>query len=182
MNQQEGFDSSANLYPLCRFCPDCGGGLTARALPAEEHRERLVCAVCGRIHYINPKVVAAVLPVRAGRVLLLRRAFEPRARTWVFPGGFVEWGETTEQAAAREAREETGVSVEIGPVLGVYNRVGPGVVIVVYHGQTDGANAAPGREALELAWFTPAQLPWSTLAFDTTEAALRDWAVHGAPV
>lgn len=157
-----------------RFCEACGGPLRLAELP-DEDRPRHVCIVCARIRYRNPVPVAAVLPVHDGRVLLLRRAIAPRAGTWVFPGGFVEWGETVEEAAIREAAEETGITVELGPVLGVYSRPGPGVVVVVYEGRVDSPHVVPGREALEARWFAPHEIPWEELAFDTTVAALRDW-------
>ena len=173
----EGFGSDYVSHVAPRFCPSCGGGLELRVLPDEE-RPRHVCMTCGRIEYINPKIVAAVLPVNAGRVLLLRRAIEPRAGTWVFPGGFVEWGETMEEAAAREALEEVGATVEVGPVLGGYSRRGPGVVIVVYLGHATGTGFNLGREASEAAWFSPQEIPWSELAFDTTEQALQAWVEH----
>lgn len=170
----EGFDSLEPLLPPANFCPACGGELVVRELP-DEDRPRHVCTVCGRILYLNPKLVASVLPVWHGRVLLLRRAFEPRAGTWVFPGGFVEWGETAEEAAAREAEEEVGIRVRVGRLLGLYSRLGPGVVIAVYEGVADGAGFALGREALEADWFTPEAIPWDDLAFDTTHEALRAW-------
>lgn len=170
----EGFHSNYVERVEPRFCPWCGGALALTSLPAED-RPRHVCAACARIHYVNPKVVAAVLPVHEGRVLLLRRAIAPRAGTWVFPGGFVEWGETVEQAAAREAAEEVGVAVTVGPLLGVFSRLGPGVVIVVYLGEVAGPSYSLGREALEAAWFAPENIPWGELAFDTTYQALEAW-------
>ena len=168
----EGFAAHPAPPHTPRFCEACGGPLAE--LP-DEDRPRHMCTVCARIRYLNPVPVAAVLPVHEGRVLLLRRAIAPRAGTWVFPGGFVEWGETVEEAAVREAAEETGISVALGPVLGVYSRPGPGVVVVVYEGRVANPHVAPGREALEVRWFAPHEIPWDELAFDTTVAALRDW-------
>lgn len=170
----ESFTSQPTPPRAPRFCEACGGPLRVAELPGED-RPRHVCTVCARIRYLNPVPVAAVLPVYQGRVLLLRRAIAPRAGTWVFPGGFVEWGETVEEAAVREAAEEAGIAVELGPVLGVYSRPGPGVVVVVYEGRVAGPQLAPGREALEARWFAPHEIPWDELAFDTTVAALRDW-------
>ncbi len=170
----EDFHSEPLTYVEPRFCPWCGGSLELRLIP-EEDRTRHVCAGCARIHYVNPKVVAAVLPLHEGQVLLLRRAIQPRTGTWVFPGGFVEWGETTQQAAAREAAEEVGVALEVGPLLGVYSRLGPGVVIVVYLGRVIDPAISLGREALDAAWFAPEAIPWDELAFDTTHEALRAW-------
>lgn len=173
----EGFDGGYVRERSPRYCSACGGALE-HARPPGEDRYRHICRGCGRIHYLNPVPVAAVLPVREGRVLLLRRAITPRAGAWVFPGGFVEWGETAEQAAVREAREEAGISVTLGEVIGVYSRPGPGVVIAVWLGHVSGGSAHPGAEATELAWFTPEAIPWDELAFDTTALALRDWVIR----
>ena len=169
----EGFfgDTGAPAAPL--YCSACSNALTER-WRADEKQNRLVCDGCGRVQYRNPTVVAGVLPERDGRVLLLRRAYAPRAGTWVFPGGFVELGETAEQAALRECLEEVAVAVKLHALLGVYSRPGPGVVVVVYRGVPEGEPRA-AHEAAEISWFTADQIPWGELAFDTTEAALRDW-------
>lgn len=171
----EGFSGLTGMPPAPRFCSACGGGLAAR-WPADEGRERLVCAGCGRTAYRNPSVVAGVILERDGAALLLRRAKPPRAGTWVFPGGFVELGETVEAAALRETAEEVGVRARLGPLLGVYSRPGPGVVIVVYRGVIEVGEPRAAHEATVVAWFRPDDMPWSELAFDTTETALRDWA------
>jgi ADP-ribose pyrophosphatase YjhB (NUDIX family) len=130
------------------------------------------------VRYQNPTVVGAVIVVRDGKVLLLRRARPPRAGYWVFPGGFVELGETVREAAARECREETGVEPRIGTLLGVYDRPGPGVVIVVFLATAATRDAQPGVEASEIGWFSPDAIPWGSIAFNTTEAALRDWVAR----
>jgi ADP-ribose pyrophosphatase YjhB (NUDIX family) len=171
----EGFSGDSGAPSAPRFCLACSGALQPRALP-DDTRERLVCDGCGRVHYRNPTVVASTILERDGRTLLLRRAYPPRAGTWVFPGGFVELGETVEQAALRECLEETGVTARLGPLLGVYSRPGPGVVIVVYRAEIAAGEPSAAHEATEVAWFGPKTIPWSELAFDTTEAALRDWA------
>ena len=170
----EGFAGHSGRPPAPRFCSRCGA-LLVRRFHAPDGRERLICEGCGRIQYENPTVVGAVLLEREGAVLLLRRAQAPRAGTWVFPGGFVELGETVEAAAVRECREETGATPALGPLLGVYSRPGPGVVIVVYRAAIAAGEPRAGHEATEVAWFTPDRIPWSDLAFDTTEATLQDW-------
>jgi ADP-ribose pyrophosphatase YjhB (NUDIX family) len=152
----------------------CGGALESRFHPPDGCH-RLICTGCDRIQYRNPSVVGAVIPERDGAVLLLRRARPPRSGTWVFPGGYVELGETVEAAAIRECREEVGVEPRLGPLLSVYNRPAPGVVIVVYRATLTDGEPRPGPEAGAVAWFTPDRIPWHELAFDTTEAALRDW-------
>ena len=156
------------------FCVHCGGPLAERLLPAED-RPRLACAACGHVHYLNPKPVAGVIIPDGGRVLLGRRAIQPARGAWVFPGGFVELGETPEEAAVREALEETGLRVTLGPLLGVYTRRAAGILLVVYVAAGFQGRPAPTRETLELAWFRPAEIPWDALAFETTAAALRDW-------
>ena len=178
-----------------RFCHQCGGPLQERLVEGED-RPRLVCSRCGFIHYLNPKVVVGVIPERAGSILLMRRAIEPRYGAWTFPGGFMEVDETVEEAALREAEEEVGLSLTLGPLLGIYSRPsagggqtrpwrarpggsdlegGPGILVVVFRARVGRAPPKPGRECLEAAWFRPEEIPWEGLAFETTRWALRDW-------
>lgn len=160
------------------FCIRCGGPLAERLLPTED-RPRPVCEACGHVHYLNPRPVAGVIIAGDGAVLLGRRAIQPARGAWTFPGGFVEWGETPEEAAVREAREETGLEVALGPLLGVYTRRAAGILLLVYTAARFRGTPAPTRETLELAWFRPEEIPWEALAFETTAAALRDWAARG---
>jgi len=152
----------------------CGGPLSYRR-PPHDARLRFVCDRCGFIHYLNPRVVAATVPERDGRFLLVRRAMDPMRGFWTFPGGFLEVGETAEQGAVRETEEEVGLAVKLGPLLGVYTRAEFGIVVVVYR-----ASAGPGdavleeREIIEARWFAPDEIPWAELAFETTRQALRD--------
>jgi ADP-ribose pyrophosphatase YjhB (NUDIX family) len=170
----EGYDGQTGAPSPPRFCLRCGGALAAHPIAAEG-RERLLCAVCGRIQYQNPIVVASVVLERGDETFLLRRARPPGAGTWVFPGGFVELGETVAEAAVREAREEAGVEVNLGPLLGVYDRPGPGVVLIVYRATIARGVPAAGHEATAAAWYAAQAIPWADLAFDTTAQALRDW-------
>jgi ADP-ribose pyrophosphatase YjhB (NUDIX family) len=147
---------------------------------AEERRDRLVCESCGLIHYLNPRVVAAVVPELDGVdgrpcLLLMRRALEPRRGYWTPPGGFVELGETTEEAALREGEEEVGLPLELSSLLGVYSRPAVGIVVVVYRARALRGEPQLGVEALEARWFTSDAIPWDDLAFETTVRALRDW-------
>jgi ADP-ribose pyrophosphatase YjhB (NUDIX family) len=162
------------------YCPRCGAPLVVRLIDTED-RPRLICDR-GHILYVNPKVVVGVIPERRGKVLLLRRAIEPRLGAWTFPGGFMEIDETVEECAAREAHEETGVHVRVVELVGVYSRPGPhpgpGIVSIVYRGTVGAGKPAPGREALETRWFAPEEIPWDELAYDTTRWALSDWVEH----
>jgi ADP-ribose pyrophosphatase YjhB (NUDIX family) len=156
-----------------KYCPSCGAPLIVRLLPTED-RPRLVCDR-GHILYVNPKLVVGVIPERDGKILLMRRAIEPRVGFWTFPGGFLELDETVEECAAREAEEETGVGVSIDDVVGVYSRPAIGIVSIVYSGRVTSGKVEPGREAQEARWFDPEDIPWDDLAYDTTRWALRDW-------
>jgi len=93
-----------------RFCPLCGGRLGRAAVPPDQ-REQAVCVACGFVFYLNPKVVAGTIPEQDGRVLLTRRSINPGRGLWTFPGGFVDFGESVEDAAVRETFEETGLKV-----------------------------------------------------------------------
>jgi len=166
--------------PPARFCQSCGGYLVERYLPGEG-RPRLRCELCGHIHYLNPRVVAAAIVEHGGRVLLQQRAIEPRAGFWTFPGGFLEMGETPEQCAVRETREEAGIDVALVGLHGVYARPDVGIVIVVYRATSASSAAfAADGESQAVGWFAPDAIPWDALAFDTTAAALRDWAGRDA--
>jgi ADP-ribose pyrophosphatase YjhB (NUDIX family) len=163
-----------------RYCMHCGERLTS-AVPEGDTRRRLVCIECGFVHYINPRPVAGTLPVRAdGKVLLTRRAIEPRVGSWVFPGGFMDLGETAEEAAARETLEEARLEVRNLSLLGVYTRVEPGVVVMVYTGEAVG-EAEAGDETSEVRWFAADEIPWDELAFDTTLSALQAWVARQEP-
>lgn len=163
-----------------QYCPHCGAPLFLRMLPTED-RPRLVCDR-GHILYVNPRLIAGVIPERRGRILLMRRAIEPRYGAWTFPGGFMEIDETVEECAVREAMEEVGVQVKIGELVGVYSRPGPhgpGIVSIVYRGRVVGGRVNAGREALEARWHRPDEIPWEELAYETTRWALRDWLDAG---
>jgi ADP-ribose pyrophosphatase YjhB (NUDIX family) len=134
----------------------------------------LRCESCGYGAYYNPKPVACAIPRDAdGRVWLLRRAFDPGAGRWTFPGGFVDLGESVPEAAQRETREEMAIEIELGSLVGVYSRGDDRIVLVVYEALALGEPATT-EEATEVRAFSPAQIPWDELAFWSTEAALRD--------
>lgn len=155
------------------FCWLCGGGLQERFV-AEEDRDRLVCSACGHIHYINPKIVAGTIPVQQGSVWLLRRAIEPRYGYWTFPAGFMEMGETTEEAAARETAEELNLKVNIRRLLNVYSLPTMSTVHIIYVADAL-SQPTGGKETLEFSLFQPDQIPWDDLAFWSTRAALTEW-------
>lgn len=160
-----------------RYCPQCGGGLQFRLLDPDP-LERLVCISCDFIFYQNPKVVVGAIPRRGRRVALVRRGIEPRLGTWTFPAGFLEMGETVEEAACRETLEECNLEVRIDELLNVYSRPTIGIVNIVYLATITGGTFLPNLEATEYAEFAPEDVPWDDLAFDTTRWALRDWMMR----
>jgi ADP-ribose pyrophosphatase YjhB (NUDIX family) len=163
-----------------RFCQRCGHYLVERFIESER-RTRLQCENCRFIHYMNPRVVTAVIVENGGRVLLQQRAIEPRAGYWTFPGGFLEIGETAEEGAVRETKAEVGLDVELDGLLGVYTRPAVGILLVVFTA-TSASDAAyvADPESRAVRWYAPEDLPWGQLAFDTTDAALRDWVAERA--
>jgi ADP-ribose pyrophosphatase YjhB (NUDIX family) len=120
-----------------------------------------------------------VIVERDGRALLLKRGIEPMRGAWVFPSGYVNRGEPVEAAAVREAREETGLEVTLGPLIGVYSYTGSPVVVLVWLAEAEG-EAAPGEEALEIRWFGADAIPWNELAFPSSRDALEAWAAGAA--
>src|SRR5205823_3900987 len=155
--------------------PHCAGELALRSVKSGDP-DRLVCAGCEFIFYMDPKVAAGILVQQDGGLLLLRRAIEPGYGRWVFPGGFVDRGEHPEEAALREAREEAGVEVAVHGLVGVY-QAPPGnpVVLIVYRGEVRSGEPAALDESLEARLFPLSHIPWEELAFPTTRMAVRDY-------
>jgi 8-oxo-dGTP diphosphatase len=160
--------------PEYRFCPKCGGGLASKLVKNGEP-ERLVCERCSFIFYLDPKVVAGTVFTIDGGIVLLRRGVEPSLGKWVFPGGYVDRGESVAAAAVRETKEESCLDVRLASILGVYSYAGSPNVIVVYAAEVIGGALAAGDESVEARTFTPAELPWRELGFDSTRDAIKDY-------
>jgi ADP-ribose pyrophosphatase YjhB (NUDIX family) len=167
-----------------RFCPACGAGLSERLLKAGEPR-RLVCDGCGFVFYMDPKVaVGTIIRTDDARLVLVRRAIEPGYGLWVFPGGYVDRGEEVTAAAVREAREEAGLHVRLDGLVNIYSYPGRPLVIIVYAATAVGGELCTDDECLEARLFTADDIPWNSLAFRSTNEALRDFLsgrVHPLP-
>ena len=166
-----------------RFCARCGGPLEPRLLKATEP-ERLVCVRCSFVHYMDPKVaVGTVISDEHGRIVLVKRAIEPGYGKWVFPGGFIDRGETVEAAAVREAREECGLDIRLDRLINVYSYPGVAVIIIAYAATMIGGCLGCDDEGLEARLFEPDRIPWDELAFRSTKEALQEFmkARSGAP-
>ncbi len=154
------------------FCSECGAPLTLK-IPAGEDRQRHVCEHCGTIHYQNPKIIAGCIPEWRGKILLCRRAIEPRSGLWTLPAGFMELGETLEQAAARETLEEACAAVEGLVLYTVLSLPHVDQVHVFFRSRLIQPCFAPGMESLETELFLETEIPWSELAFSTVRRTLE---------
>lgn len=157
-----------------RFCPQCGQGVVLKVVK-EGESERHFCESCGRIHFLSPKLAAGIIVLHEGKMVLARRDIEPGWGLWTYPGGFVELGETVEQAAIREAKEEIKAEVELEGLLGVYSYPGVRVAVVMYRGRSVGEKPRSGDEVQEVQFFSPDEIPWEELAFASVTDALKDY-------
>jgi ADP-ribose pyrophosphatase YjhB (NUDIX family)/ribosomal protein S27AE len=166
--------SHGNARDAYRFCPRCAGSLEPRLLKPGVP-ERLVCGTCGFIFYLDPKLAAGTISMLDGGLVLLRRGIEPQLGKWVFPGGFVDRGESVAEAAVRETLEEVNLRVSLTGILDVYSFADHEVVVVAYAAEVVGGSLAPQDECLEARVFAPEAIPWDELAFESTRFALRDY-------
>jgi 8-oxo-dGTP diphosphatase len=156
------------------YCPCCGQALTDKFIFGRMRRK---CLNCGFVFFRDPKVAAGVLAEQDGKVLLVKRLYEPRQGDWALPAGFVEIDEGPVQAALRELTEETGLIGRIRGIVGTYHiRSDPrgSIVTILYHAQIVGGELKAGDDAEEVRFFTPEELP-GNLAFASTRQALHRW-------
>ena len=166
-----------------KFCSKCGSSELDFRVPDGDTLNRYVCAACATVHYQNPKVVVGCLPVWEDRVLLCKRAIEPRYGLWTLPAGFLENGESVEQGAMRETLEEANARVELGDLYTMISLVHVHQVYMMYRAQLVDLDFGPGAESLEVKLFTEDEIPWEQLAFRTITRTLRQFFLdrkHGA--
>ena len=163
------------------FCSLCGQPVTIM-IPPDDDRMRHICTACNTVHYQNPKVVAGCIPVHEGRVLLCKRAIEPRAGFWTLPAGFMELGETSLEAAVRETLEEAKAHVNVQNLYAVFNLPHVNQVYLMFRSVLLDQEFAPGRESTEVRLFAGKEIPWQDLAFATIRQTLKFYfedAVNG---
>jgi len=151
-----------------------------RRIPDGEDRERLTCADCGYIAYENPKIVTGSVVSVDGRILLCRRAIEPRRGFWTIPAGYMELGETVEEAARREAREEACADIRLDGMLALYSIARIGQVQVLFRASLATPGFAAGPESLEVRLFGWDEIPWADLAFPSVHWVLKAWREAGS--
>ncbi|MBK8972180.1 MAG: NUDIX hydrolase [Hahellaceae bacterium] len=157
-----------------KFCSECGNGIVVE-VPKGDNRPRHVCPSCQTIHYHNPRIVAGTLPTYQGRILLCRRAIEPRQGYWTLPAGFMELGESVAEAAARETWEEAEARVNMGPLYTVINIPYIGQVHIFYLADIRDGEYGAGLESLESRLFAPEEIPWEALAFRSVKLTLEKY-------
>ena len=155
-----------------KFCSQCGSPVTQR-IPTGDNRLRFVCPQCQTIHYQNPRIIAGCLPVWEQQVLLCRRAIEPRRGFWTLPAGFMENGETLEQAAARETLEEACARVQGLQLYTLFDLPHINQVYMLFRAELVDLDFAAGEESLEVRLFDEQDIPWSELAFPTIGRTLE---------
>ncbi len=159
-----------------KFCSECAAPVSL-SIPAGDNRPRYVCANCSAIHYQNPKMVLGSIPVweRDGelKILLCKRAIEPRYGYWTLPAGFMENNETTAEAAIRETQEEAGANIELGKLFTLLNVARVHQVHMFYLATLLDLDFAPGEESLDVQMFSEAEIPWDDLAFPTIRTTLE---------
>lgn len=154
------------------FCSSCGAAVKLR-VPLGDTLPRYVCDACETIHYQNPKMVVGCIPQWEDKILLCRRAIEPRLGLWTLPAGFMEKGETTVQAAMRETLEEAGAKVEIAALYTLFNLPHIDQVYLFYRSRLLDLNYTPGSESLEVELFSEQTIPWGRLAFRVVRETLK---------
>jgi len=148
-------------------------GPVVKAIPEGDTFPRLVCNDCGFIHYDNPKIVVGAICEWEDKILLCRRAIEPRLGYWTPPGGFMELDETTAEGAQREVWEEACARVEIGELIGIYEIPHISQVHMFFHARLTTAEFSAGPESQEVALFSEGEIPWDDLAFSSGTWAMR---------
>jgi len=157
-----------------KFCSQCGAPVELR-VPPDDNRERHVCTRCGEVHYQNPKLIIGAMPEWEGKILLCRRAIEPRHGLWTLPAGFMENGETTSEAAIRETLEEANARIAIGDLYSMYSLPYINQVHLLFRARLLDLDYAPGQESLEVRLFSEAEIPWNEIAFRPVRFSLEHY-------
>jgi ADP-ribose pyrophosphatase YjhB (NUDIX family) len=157
-----------------KFCSNCASPVMKRVPPGDS-LPRWVCDHCGEIHYQNPRLVVGSIPAHEGKVLLCRRAIEPRYGYWTLPAGFMENDETTAQGALRETLEEAGARIELDAPFSMISVPRVNQVHLFYRARVLELGFKPGEETLEVALWEESNIPWPEIAFRTVGLTLKRW-------
>ena len=156
------------------FCSDCGSKLEKR-VPEGDNLERDCCTKCDLIHYSNPKVIVGTVPIKDNKVLLCKRAIQPRYGLWTLPAGFLENGETIEEGALRETKEETNTEVKMGKLYAIFNIPQINQVYMLHLAEVINEDYGETSESLEVEFFGESDIPWEELAFPFVPTTLKNY-------
>ncbi len=155
------------------FCSNCGYEKLAFRIPPLDSLPRYICDRCGTIHYQNPKLVVGCIPELEEKVLLCRRAIEPRYGYWTLPAGFMENGESTEEGAIRETYEEANAEIKgTLKLFSIYSIPSINQVHLFFKASLKDHGYKSGSESLEVKLFDYDNIPWDKLAFATVKKTL----------
>jgi ADP-ribose pyrophosphatase YjhB (NUDIX family) len=157
-----------------KYCSNCAAPVTLKVPPGDS-LPRFICDACSTIHYQNPRMVVGCIVEWEDRILLCRRAIEPRYGMWTVPAGYMENGETTDQGAARETLEEANARVELGPLYALYNIPHINQVYLLFRARLLDLDFSPGAETLEVKLCRQEDIPWDALAFATVRNTLNHY-------
>ena len=157
---------------IMKFCSQCGSNVIL-AIPDGDNLPRHICEQCNMIHYQNPKIIAGTIPEWDNKVLLCKRAIEPRHGLWTLPAGFMENSETTIQGALRESMEEANAQLTNMTLFCVFSIPHISQVYMMYRGELINGQASPGVESLELDLFSEENIPWDKMAFPVITETLK---------
>jgi ADP-ribose pyrophosphatase YjhB (NUDIX family) len=146
------------------YCSNCGAPVTSK-IPPDDDRPRFVCEACRTVHYQNPKIVVGCIPEREDKVLLCRRAIEPRHGYWTLPAGFLENGETTIEGVKRETFEEAHATIEIMSLYTVFDFPHISQVYMMFRSRLLDFDHEGGSESIEVKLFNEQEIPWDSIAF-----------------
>ncbi len=155
-----------------KYCSHCGASVALK-IPPGDNLPRFVCDGCGTVHYQNPNVVVGCVPVWGDKVLLCKRAIEPRSGYWTIPAGFLENRETLQEAAIRETREEAMAAVDLGPLLAIVNVAHASQIHIMFRARLVEERFGAGEETLETALYSETDIPWPLIAFPSVQFTLQ---------
>ena len=156
------------------YCSNCGNSVELK-IPDGDNVARFVCPKCGQIHYQNPRMVVGCIPVWQDKILLCKRAIEPKYGKWTIPAGFLENNETVEQGAIRETMEESGADVTIVRLHALYSLPQVNQVYAIFLAHMKTADFDAGDETLECRFYETHEIPWDKLAFTAVHFSLEKY-------
>ena len=159
---------------MIKFCSQCGSP-TRFSIPEGDNRQRAICTVCNHIHYTNPRVIVGCVPTYDGKLLLCKRAIEPRINLWTLPAGFLENGETAADGAARETWEEAGITAEKMHLYRLYDIPYINQLYIFFLCQIAEGKFEPGPESYETKLYNLFEIPWGEIAFPVVKQTIEEF-------